>query len=87
VITLGARGALVAEGKDLRTVAAPRVRPVDTVGAGDCFTGWIAAGIAEGLTLVEAVSRAVIAASISVTRPGAQTSMPLRRELNARRSK
>jgi ribokinase len=87
VITLGAKGALVAEGEDLRTISAPRVRPVDTVGAGDCFTGWIAAGIAEGLSLGDAASRAVLAASISVTRPGAQPSMPQRRELNARRSK
>ncbi len=87
VITLGAKGALVAEGKDLRTVAAPRVRPVDTVGAGDCFTGWIAAGIAEGLSLTDAATRAVLAASISVTRTGAQSSMPTRSEVNARRSK
>jgi ribokinase len=81
VITLGAKGALVADGNEMRVLAAPRVRPVDTVGAGDCFTGWIAAGIAEGLPLPEAAARAIRAASISVTRQGAQPSMPFRREV------
>jgi len=81
VITLGAKGALVAEGGEMRLLPAPRVRPVDTVGAGDCFTGWIAAGIAEGLPLEKAAARAIVAASISVTRQGAQPSMPRRREV------
>jgi ribokinase len=84
VITLGAKGALIADGHGMRTLPAPRVRPVDTVGAGDCFTGWLAAGIAEGLALPAAAARAIIAASISVTRLGAQPSMPKRREVLAR---
>lgn len=77
VITCGARGARV----DGRRVPAPRVRPVDTVGAGDCFTAWLAVGIAEGLSLEEAARRAARAASIAVTRPGAQSGMPWRREV------
>ena len=81
VITLGAKGALIAEGDEMRTIPAPRVKPVDTVGAGDCFTGWLATGIAEGLALNEAATRAAVAASISVTRQGAQTSMPKRAEV------
>jgi len=81
VVTLGARGALVCDQTGERAVAAPRVKPIDTVGAGDCFTGWLAVGLAEGLTLGQAAERAVRAASISVTRPGAQASMPLRAEL------
>ena len=81
VITLGAKGALIADEQGMRTLAAPRVRTVDTVGAGDCFTGWLAAGLAEGLSLTDAALRAIAAASISVTRPGAQASMPLRREV------
>jgi len=84
VITLGAKGALIADSSGMRTIPAPRVKPVDTVGAGDCFTGWLATGIAEGLALNEAATRAAIAASISVTRAGAQTSMPRRREVIAR---
>ncbi|HEX4139653.1 MAG TPA: ribokinase [Candidatus Methylacidiphilales bacterium] len=81
VITLGAKGALIAERGELRMIPAPRVKPVDTVGAGDCFTGWLAAGIAEGLPLAAAAARAAVAASISVTRPGAQASMPKRKEV------
>jgi ribokinase len=81
VITLGAKGALVADGDAVRILPAPRVRPVDTVGAGDCFTGWIAAGMAEGLPLLESAARAIRAASISVTRQGAQPSLPSRREI------
>ena len=77
VITLGARGVMVGK---LR-IPAPKVKPVDTVGAGDCFTAWLAVGIAEGLTLEEAARRAVRAAAIAVTRPGAQSGMPYRREI------
>jgi ribokinase len=84
VITLGAKGALIANGREMHLVPAPRVRPVDTVGAGDCFTGWLAAGIAGGLSLADAAARAVIAASLSVTRRGAQPSMPRRSEVLAR---
>lgn len=77
VITLGARGAQVGK---LR-IPAPKVKPVDTVGAGDCFTAWLAVGIAEGLSLEDAARRAVRAASIAVTRAGAQPGMPYRREV------
>jgi ribokinase len=77
VITLGARGAQIGQ---LR-IPAPKVKPVDTVGAGDCFCAWLAVGIAEGLSLEDAARRAVRAASISVTRPGAQAGMPRRREV------
>ena len=86
VITLGAKGALVADGHEMRHLPAPRVKLVDTVGAGDCFTGWLAAGIAEGLPLTDAGVRAITAASISVTRPGAQPSMPSRREVLGHRA-
>jgi ribokinase len=57
-------------------VAAPRVRATDTVGAGDCLTGWLAAGLAEGRSLGAALDRAVRAAAVAVQRPGAATSMP-----------
>jgi ribokinase len=77
VITLGARGAQVG---DLR-IPAPKVKPVDTTGAGDCFTAWLAVGIAEGLSLEAAARRAVQAAAIAVTRSGAQSGMPYRRDV------
>ena len=77
VITLGERGVLLGK----QRIPAPKVKPVDTVGAGDCFTAWLAVGIAEGLPLEVAARRAVRAASIAVTRPGAQPGMPYRREV------
>ena len=55
----------------------------DTTGAGDAFCGVFVAGIASGLSRVEAVERAVRAAAIAVTRPGAIASIPRRDELAA----
>ena len=81
VITLGAKGALLVRAGETRHFPAPKVKPVDTVGAGDCFTGWLAAGMAEGLATSDAIERALRAASLSVTRPGAQDSMPHRRKI------
>ncbi len=81
VVTLGSRGALVATQQNTTIVRAPKVRAVDTVGAGDCFSAWLAVGIAEGMTLQDAATRAVRAASMAVTRRGAQAAMPYRREV------
>jgi ribokinase len=81
VITLGAKGAMLVDGLGIRRFPAPKVKPVDTVGAGDCFTGWLATGIAESMTMEQAVERAVRAAGISITRPGAQDAMPRRDEV------
>jgi ribokinase len=81
VITRGAKGALLINASGIRRFAASKVRPVDTVGAGDCFTGWLATGIAERLTMEQAVERAVRAAGIAITRPGAQDAMPRRDEV------
>ena len=83
VITLGAKGALVASATGrLHHIPAPRVKPVDTVGAGDCFTAWLAVGIGEELPLIDAAARAAAASAIAVTRPGAQAGMPLLAELS-----
>jgi ribokinase len=81
VITLGSKGAMLVDASGVRRFAAPKVKPVDTVGAGDCFTGWLASGIAESLTMEQAVERAVRAAGISITRAGAQDAMPRREEV------
>ena len=81
VITLGAKGAMLVDGSGIHRFPAPKVKPVDTVGAGDCFTGWLASGIAEGMPMEQAVERAVRAAGISITRPGAQDAMPRREEV------
>jgi ribokinase len=77
VVTLGSRGALLSHtGTRQTNIPAPKVRSVDTVGAGDCFTAWLAVGLAAGMDTQTAVARAVRAASICVTRIGAQASMP-----------
>lgn len=82
VITLGARGALLVRAGEARRFIAPKVKPVDTVGAGDCFTGWLAAGLAAGLATEIVLERAILAAAFSVTRAGAQSSMPRLRDLD-----
>ncbi|MXG88251.1 PfkB family carbohydrate kinase [Nocardioides flavescens] len=71
VVTMGADGALVVA-ETVEHVEAPRVAAVDTTGAGDCFCGALAVGLAEGTPLLEAVRAAVRAAAESVTRPGAR---------------
>lgn len=82
VVTLGSRGALLVNADTQRLIPAPKVRAVDTVGAGDCFTAWLAAGIAEGIEVCDTIARAAKAASVCVMRRGAQASMPKSGEVN-----
>ena len=84
IVTLGAEGVqIVAPEGETRVPAFP-ARAADTVGAGDCFCGYLAAGLAEGRELEEAARRAAAAAAVSVTRRGAQPSMPRRDEVERR---
>lgn len=77
VVTLGARGCLVAErGRPVVQVQAPRVTPVDTTGAGDTFCGVLAAHLARGAALADAARAAVVAGALAVTRRGAQDAVP-----------
>lgn len=76
VVTLGARGALVVTADGVTEVASPKVHAVDTTGAGDAFTGALAASLAEGASLVAAARKAVKVGAFSVTRHGAQPSYP-----------
>jgi ribokinase len=82
IVTLGSKGALVATEGDQHTIRARKVKALDSVGAGDCFTGWYAVGIASGADIHTAASRAARAAAICVTRPGAQAAMPFAREVD-----
>ncbi|QYH19369.1 ribokinase [Corynebacterium aquatimens] len=77
VLTLGAEGALVADASGVRSVPAPRVDAVDTVGAGDAFAGAFCWRIVAGDSLDEAAAFAARVGAFSVTRPGAQPSYPL----------
>jgi ribokinase len=81
IITLGARGALVAGKEGRGLVKGYKVKPVDTTAAGDVFNGTLAVALAEGKSLREAARFASAAAAISVTRLGAQTSAPTRKEI------
>jgi ribokinase len=83
VITLGGRGAFVADAAASVHVPGYEVTPVDTVAAGDVFNGCLAVAIAEGRGLVDAVRFANAAAAIAVTRHGAQASAPRREEILA----
>lgn len=78
VVTLGARGALVvpADGAPALLQEPPAVAAVDTTGAGDCFTGALAQGLAGGQDLGGAVRYAVAAAALSTTGAGARGGLP-----------
>lgn len=71
VVTLGARGALLLDPQGRRTVAGVPATVVDTTGAGDTFTGVLAATWASGLTLDQAAARAVVAGALAVEGAGA----------------
>jgi len=77
VVTCGKRGAVWIDGKGrTHRVKAQRVKTVDTTGAGDTFVGYFASALARGDSLRHAIEYATRAAAISVTRPGATSSIP-----------
>ena len=82
IVTLGSKGSLIYDGKEVCDVAACPVEAVDTTAAGDTYCGALCVGLSEGLTLQEAAVFASKASALSVTRPGAQNSMPYRKEIN-----
>lgn len=81
VITLGAKGAYLHSAATKQFVCTPIVTAVDTTAAGDCFNGALAVALSENFSLDKAVEFACKAASLSVTRMGAQASMPFRKEI------
>ena len=83
VATLGRDGAVAFGSGRRRRSAALEVDAVDTVGAGDAFCGYLAAGLAEGLDLDHALTLATTAGSLACTKRGAQPSIPQRREVHA----
>lgn len=82
VITLGEKGALVYNVEVSMFVPAYQVKAVDTTAAGDVFNGALAVALSEGRTLPDAARFACAASAISVTRMGAQNSVPSRDELD-----
>ena len=81
IITMGAMGCVIYDKGEITVVPAQKVEAVDTTAAGDVFCGALAVALAEGGTLFDAVNFASRAAAISVTRMGAQPSIPYRKEL------
>lgn len=81
VVTLGADGVVAASPNAEFAVASILVTPVDTVGAGDTFCGYLGAALADGLPLGEALRRAAAAGALACLKPGAQPSIPLRTDV------
>ena len=84
VVTLGASGALVIDGSGSRRVDGVPADVIDTTAAGDAFTGYLAASLAAGDSLDEAVARAVVAGAISVETIGAVPSIPTAEQVEHR---
>jgi ribokinase len=80
-LTAGADGAYLCAGTEVAHVPAPRVKAVDAVGAGDTFVGALVTRWGEGALLEEAARFGCAAAALSVTKAGAQSSMPGRGEV------
>ncbi|QXI26437.1 ribokinase [Pseudomonas vanderleydeniana] len=76
IITLGAQGSLFADGQGFTHFPAPKVQALDTTAAGDTFVGGFAAALAAGQAEAEAIRFGQVAAALSVTRAGAQPSIP-----------
>ncbi len=81
IVTLGAQGVLFASTNSVVHFPAPQVTAVDSTAAGDTFVGGFAAALAQGLSEIQAIRFAQAAAALSVTRPGAQPSIPTFAEL------
>ncbi len=81
VITLGSKGSFVKEGDSCYEVPVEKIDAIDTTAAGDTFCGAFCVGLSEGLSIHDAVYFANTAAGITVTREGAQSSIPYRKEI------
>jgi ribokinase len=83
IVTLGAQGSLFANGQGFEHFPAPKVQAVDTTAAGDTFVGGFAAALANGQSEASAIRYGQIAAALSVTRAGAQPSIPTMSDVQA----
>jgi ribokinase len=83
IVTLGSSGSVICSASCREFVPARKVEAVDTVGAGDVYNGALVTALSEGKSLPDAARFATLASSIAVTRPGAQTGVPHRPEVDA----
>lgn len=81
IVTLGSRGSMLVSREETQIVPAMPVKAVDTVGAGDSFTGALAAFLEEGNDILTAMKQSTIVAGLQVQRHGAIPSMPYRYEI------
>ncbi|WP_417426080.1 ribokinase [Hoeflea sp.] len=84
IITLGGDGVLWARDGAIEHVASLKIKPVDTVGAGDTFCGYLAQGLDAGMDFAAAIRRAAVAGALACLKPGAQPSIPLASDVAAR---
>lgn len=82
IITLGAKGIYLATREIREFIPSFKVDAVDTTAAGDVFNGTLVTALAEDKPLIEAAIFSSAASALSVTKPGAQPSIPLRAEIN-----
>ncbi len=82
IVTLGEKGAVCHSDEGIECVPAYEVKSVDTTGSGDAYAGALAVALAEGFSMAESMHFAAAAAALSVTRYGAQPSLPCRQEVD-----
>jgi ribokinase len=81
IATLGAEGAVAIHDGAIVHAPSLSIACLDTIGAGDTFCGYFAAGLDLGRNFAESLSRAALAGSLACLKPGAQTAIPLSREV------
>lgn len=84
VVTLGGDGVVALHAGEVLTAKGLVIEPVDTVGAGDTFCGYLAASLDQGLDFAAALRRAAVAGSLACLKPGAQPAIPTAAEVAAR---
>jgi ribokinase len=83
VVTVGEDGAVFSGGESAQHLTAPKVKVVDTTGAGDAFVGALAAKLSNDASLEDAVAYAVRAGAAAVTKEGAQGALPTPEKIEA----
>ena len=76
IVTLGADGVVAIRRNEIYRAKGLAIEPIDTVGAGDTFCGYLAASLDAGLSFKDALRRAAVAGSLACLKPGAQPSIP-----------
>jgi ribokinase len=84
IVTLGAEGVVAVRSGNIHRAKGLKIEPVDTVGAGDTFCGYLAASLDAGLDFDAALRRAAVAGSLACLNPGAQPAIPLAAEVDAK---